>query len=390
MRIALFTDTYLPEVNGVAKTLGRWAAYLESQGIPCKVFAPTAEHRAQPEQSAVERFFSIPFLLYPECKFTLVNPINVKKALREFRPTLIHVATPFNLGLYGSHYARKHGIPLVASYHTHFDQYLSYYKLQWMEPMLSKYMSWFHADCRKVYVPTQSTLEHLRTKGFPDLEIWSRGIRADLFRPDVDREAALASFGLDPNKFTVLYVGRLALEKSVDVLLESFRRVPEPMRAEMQLAIVGDGPLYKELAETIEPGEPIHRLGFVEGQRLCELYAAADVFLFPSATETFGNVVLESQASGTPVIGAAAGGVKDNVRHGETGWLCPPGDAAAFADALARLYGDAGLRARLSVAGREYALGQSWDSVFRKLLASYEEVLRSENERAERKQALLI
>ncbi|MCI3920670.1 glycosyltransferase family 1 protein [Paenibacillus sp. TRM 82003] len=390
MRIALFTDTYLPEVNGVAKTLGRWAAYLESQGIPCKVFAPTAEQRELPERSAVERFFSVPFLLYPECKFTIVNPLNVKKALREFRPTLIHVATPFNLGLYGSHYARKHDIPLVASYHTHFDQYLSYYKLQWMEPMLSKYMSWFHADCKKVYVPSRSTLEHLNTKGFPELEIWSRGIRTDQFRPDVDREAALASFGLDPNKFTVLYVGRLALEKSVDVLLESFRRVPEPLREGMQLAVAGDGPLYKEISDSIEPGESIRMLGFVEGQRLCELYAAADVFLFPSATETFGNVVLESLASGTPVVGAAAGGVKDNVRHGETGWLCPPGDAAAFTDALVRLRGDAGLRARLSVAGREYALTQSWDSIFARLLASYEDVLRREAERTNRKEAILI
>src|SRR5690606_24637759 len=110
MRVAIFTDTYLPEVNGVAKTLGRWASFLESQGVPCKVFAPTAETRLSAEQSSVERFFAIPFLLYPECKFAVPNPMNIKRTLREFQPTLIHVATPFNLGMYGNHYARKHGI----------------------------------------------------------------------------------------------------------------------------------------------------------------------------------------------------------------------------------------------------------------------------------------
>jgi glycosyltransferase involved in cell wall biosynthesis len=391
MRIALFTDTYLPEVNGAAKTLGRWADFLEAQGIPCKVFAPTAEQRALPDQNAVERFFSVPFLLYPECKFALPNPVNIKKSLRDFEPTLIHVATPFNLGLYGSRYARKRGIPLVASYHTHFDQYLSYYKLQWMEPMLSKYMSWFHRDCRKVYVPSQSTMDHLCARGIPEMEIWGRGIETDRYQPEVDRDAVLHSYGFDPGKFTVLYVGRLALEKSIDVLFKAFRSVPEQVRRTMQLVIAGDGPLYKELSESIVPGEPIRMLGLVHGQCLSELYAAADVFLFPSATETFGNVVLESLASGTPVIGAAAGGVRDILIHGVTGWLCPPGNAAAFAEALVTLHHGAGLRARLAVAGRKYAASQTWDGIFRKLLSSYGSVLEADRAaKSAAKEALIV
>ncbi|HZG77354.1 MAG TPA: glycosyltransferase family 1 protein [Paenibacillus sp.] len=377
MRVALFTDTYVPEVNGVAKTLGRWAEFLESQGIPCKVFAPTAEERFAADRSSVERLFSVPFLLYPECKFALPNPIQTKKALRDFEPTIVHVATPFNIGFIGSHYAKKRGIPLVGSYHTHFDQYLSYYKLQWMEPVLMKYMSWFYADCQKIYVPSRSAMEHLRPYGFPETEIWGRGIRADQFNPDVDRDAALRSFGVDPASFVVLYVGRLAAEKSVDVLLEAYRSLPEAERAGMELVVAGDGPLYKELTESIGPGERIRLLGFVEGRRLAELYAASDVFLFPSATETFGNVVLEAMASGTPVIGAAAGGVADTVRHGDTGWLCPPRDAAAFAAALATLRRDAGLRASLSAAALEYARAQSWDRIFRGLLSSYEQVVRT-------------
>ncbi|WP_309119112.1 glycosyltransferase family 1 protein [Paenibacillus sp.] len=380
MRVALFTDTYVPEVNGVAKTLGRWAAYLESQGVACKVFAPTAEERFSAARSSVERLFSVPFLLYPECKFALPNPIQMKKALRDFDPTIVHVATPFNIGFYGSHYARKRGIPLVGSYHTHFDQYLSYYKLQWMEPVLMKYMSWFYADCLKVYVPSRSAKEHLAPYGFPEMEIWGRGIAADQFGPGVDRDAALRSFGIDPSSFVALYVGRLAAEKSVDILFEAYRSLPEDERAGLELVVAGDGPLYRELAESIVPGERIKLLGFVEGRRLAELYAASDVFLFPSATETFGNVVLEAMASGTPVVGARAGGVADNVRHGDTGWLCPPRDAAAFAAALSTLRRDAALRERLGAKGLAYAREQSWDRIFQTLLNSYRDVVHTSRE----------
>ncbi|WP_199615471.1 glycosyltransferase family 4 protein [Paenibacillus alkalitolerans] len=385
MRVALFTDTFLPDVNGVAKTLGRWANYLESQGIECKVFAPTGEQQPGAGSNVVERFFSIPFFLYPECKIAIPNPINIKKTLREFKPTIIHVATPFNLGLYGSHYARKHGVPLVASYHTHFDQYLAYYKLHWMEPMLWKYMTWFHADCSKVYVPSPSALEHLKGRGIPNLEVWGRGIHSERFHPDVDRDEVLRRHGVDPRKFVVLFVGRLAPEKSVDVLIEAFRRLPEHVRRNMELIIAGDGPLYKDLAAKYagDGGKSnVRLLGFVHGKRLSELYAASDVFLFPSATETFGNVVLESLASGTPVIGADAGGVKDNVRHGGTGLLCPPGDAGAFSRALLELYRNAGLRARLGSAGREYAMSQSWDRVFSRLLDSYRSVPHAEQTQA--------
>ncbi|WP_274363388.1 glycosyltransferase family 4 protein [Paenibacillus thermotolerans] len=380
MRVALFTDTYLPDVNGVAKTLGRWAGFLRKKGIECKVFAPTGEERAAVrEPNSVERFFSLPFFLYPECKFAVPNPIHINKTLHDFKPDIIHVATPFNLGLYGSHYARKHGIPLVASYHTHFDQYAEFYKLQWMVPLFWKYMLWFHADCRKVYVPSPSALEHLKERGLKNLEVWSRGIQTELFRDDICREAALREFGIDPRKFVVLYVGRLAPEKSIDVLLQAFEAVPEPVRSRMELVMAGDGPLRQELAEAqSRRGLPLRLLGYLHGERLSRLYAGSDVFLFPSVTETFGNVVLEAMACGTPVIGAAAGGVKDNVRHGATGLLCPPGDAAAFAQALLTLYDSPGLLKRLGAGGRHYALTQSWDSVFERLLSSYRGLLEKE------------
>ncbi|MFD2671201.1 glycosyltransferase family 4 protein [Marinicrinis sediminis] len=376
MKVALFTDTYIPDVNGVAKTLGRWVDFLDDKGISCKVFAPSHEMTNDGiDQNIVERFHSIPFLLYPECRLGIPNPIHIRRTLKELQPDIIHVATPFNMGLYGQRYAKRHGIPLVASYHTHFDQYLGYYKINWVESILWKYMTWFHQDCEKIYVPSRSTQTYLEERGFEHLEIWSRGIDSKQFNPYVDRQDVLRAHGVDPDKFMILFVGRLAPEKGIDVLFDAFAKLPEDIRANSQLVLAGDGPLYKELLEQYEHDPNVKLLGFVKGEPLSKLYAAADVFLFPSATETFGNVVLEAMACGTPVIGAHAGGVKDNIQHRKTGMLCPPEQAEQFAASVEELYRDVTLRELMSAEARAYAMEQSWDAIFERLLKSYREVI---------------
>lgn len=377
MRVAIFTDTYLPDVNGVSRTLGRWAAYLENRGVSLKIFAPQTPDRdsSSYNSSVINRFYSIPFVLYPECKLAIPNPNRIRKSLQQFQPDLIHVATPFNLGLYGQRYAHKHNIPLVASYHTHFDRYLSYYKLQWMEPMLWKYMLWFHHGCKAIYVPSASTLSHLQDKGMERLEIWSRGVDVSRFHPMVDRQGVLGRAGIPEGKFVYLYVGRIAPEKSVDVLLASFETLPEPVREQSHLLIVGDGPQLKELEEAYSHHPNITFTGVMDGKALSELYAAADVFWFPSATETFGNVVLEAMASGTAVIGAAAGGVQDMIKHDSNGLLCPPGDVDSNRNAALRLFQDKAVLNHLSREGRAYSLRQSWSCIFDKLFESYRTVI---------------
>jgi glycosyltransferase involved in cell wall biosynthesis len=216
-------------------------------------------------------------------------------------------------------------------------------------------------------------MELLRNKGMGQLEIWSRGIDTDRFQPKVDRHAVWKKWDVHADAFVILYVGRLAPEKGVDTLLDSYLQLPDDVRAASVLVIAGDGPLYKvkTAADIGVPEHALHWLGFVKGPELAELYAAADVFLFPSTTETFGNVVLEAMASGTPVVGANEGGVKDNLIHGKTGLLCPAGDAAAFAKAVHLLYEDASLRDSMSRAGRAYSLEQTWDRIFERLLDSY-------------------
>ncbi|MFD1953518.1 glycosyltransferase family 4 protein [Paenibacillus thailandensis] len=383
MRIALFTDTYEPEVNGVARTLKRWVSYLENRGVACKVFAPSAEPDDRTAQGphSVTRFASLPFFMYPECRLALPNPLFVKKAIQSFKPTLIHVATPFNIGLCGLYAAKKFNLPLIASYHTNFDRYLPFYNLQWMEKLLWRYLEWFHHDCSRILVPTRPVKEELVARGWDEkrLSIWRRGIDPSRYHPRVQREAWLQRHGLDPDTFVVLYAGRMAPEKQVDVAIKAFSLFQRRCPSRTALVLAGDGPTastMKELAE--QEGIAAYFAGLVQPDDMQRWYAAADLFLFPSSTETFGNVVLESMACGTPVLCADQGGVTDIVVHGHTGLMCEAGSDESFADALELAYRDLPLRRRLAAAGLNYSRRQTWEAIFDQLFESCIELSGSE------------
>lgn len=377
MRLALFTDTFAPEINGVARTLERWSDYLRERDVPCLVFAPDpAAATAREASPFVERFASLPFFLYPECRLALPNPLHVRRALEAFKPTTIHVATPFNMGLFGIHYAKKHRIPLVASYHTHFDRYLAFYNIQWMVKMLWRYINWFHADCRSIFVPSKSTLQDLKERGWDEkrLEVWTRGVDTKSYHPNVNKTRLLAEHGLEGSRYIVFYAGRLAPEKNVDVAVAAFAKFRRDVCQDAALVIAGDGPSMENLKEqALHAGIPVRFLGFTAMPELQQWYAAADVFLFPSPTETFGNVVLEAMACGTPVICADTGGVVDTVRHEWNGLRCEPGSVDSFSGALERLYRDEGLRNKFMARGLAHSMRQSWDVIFDGLLAKFEE-----------------
>lgn len=383
IRLALFTDTYAPEVNGVAKTLERWVAYLRSRGIPCLVFAPSRPRTEKMRFDLVERLASMPFFLYPELRVAAPLSASAERKLLAFRPTVIHVATPFGSGLTGRRLALKHGIPLVASHHTHFVRYLPFYNLQRMGKLLRRYLKWFHQPCRKIYVPSPSVLDDCAIDGWSGLEVWSRAIDTATFHPASDRTALFAEAGIPGTRFVALYAGRLAPEKQPEVALEAMARFAETTGADAELAVAGDGPSAGELrALASQRGAAVRFLGALPQSQLQRWMASADALLFPSPTETFGNVVLEAMACGLPVVGAAAGAVPDTVRHGETGLLCAPGDAGAFAEALARLRAEPELRGRLSAAGLAEARSRSWDAVFGGLLASVSDAIAADGSAA--------
>jgi glycosyltransferase involved in cell wall biosynthesis len=372
MRIAIFTDTYVPEINGVAKTLQRLTTYLEKNKIEFRVFAPESKTSVPPVPQ-IERFMSLPFLLYPECRLALPKPLQIKQSLEEFNPTLIHIATPLNLGLYGLHYGKKHHIPMVASYHTHFDDYLRYYHLPFLQKWLWKYMSWFHRPLQKVYVPSESTKEKLLALSIHDrIEIWGRGVNHTLYTPEKRNNDIRRAYNIKQKKI-ILYVGRIAPEKEIDTVLNTFAALPKRWKEETHLLIVGDGPMLKALAA--EKNENVTFTGFLEGEALAKVYASSDLFLFPSSTETFGNVVLEAMASGLPVIGAKAGGVKHLITHGENGFLCEAGNVNSFVEHTKLMLEYDQMRTSFGDRARQFSLTQSWDDIFARLIISYEEVI---------------
>lgn len=371
MKIAIFTDTFYPDINGVARTLKRLTEYLEAKNITFKIFAPEST-REQLSARDIHRFKSISFFLYPECRIAFPNLLNIKAELIDFSPDLIHVATPFNLGLSGVYFAKKLNIPLVGSYHTDFDQYLNYYDLPFLSKFLWKYMNWFHHSFIKLFVPSKETFYQLRKQGFTNLEIWPRGVDCKVFHPFYDKKAVREKYGLS-KKYLLTYVGRLAPEKDLNTLLAVSTSLPAQLNENIEWLVIGDGPLREELQKKA----PVNMrfTGYLNGEHLAEIYAASDLFVFPSQTETFGNVVLEALASGTPVIGANAGGVKNLVKSGVTGFLCTPGHIEEFALSIQKLLRHDSLRIQMGWEGRNFALFQNWDKIFGNLLKHYSSVI---------------
>jgi glycosyltransferase involved in cell wall biosynthesis len=313
--------------------------------------------------------------MYPELQ--LARPLDQKgKALLEsFQPDLVHIATEATVGWSGRAWARRKGVPLVSSFHTDFPAYMAGYGLGGFEASAWRGLQTFHRAAKITFCPSTATLAQLRSWGFHhDLRIWGRGVDTDFFSPSRRREDLREAVAPGAEKI-IVYVGRLAPEKRLDVLLEAFPRIRGTLGPGTVLMLVGDGPWMGRLREKALEG--VLLLGYRTGIPLAEAYALGDVFAFPSDTETFGNVVTEALASGLPVVAPAKGGVMDSVIPGETGVLVPPRNSEALADALIEVLLNAETRKRLAEGARAHALTRSWAAVLDGLFDNYREVLES-------------
>lgn len=369
MKLALFTDTYFPEVNGVSRTLGRFTSYMDRYSVDYKLFAPDSNEGVDLFSSNIHRFTSTKFFLYPECRMALPKLGMIRKQLQGFDPDLVHIATPFNIGLSGLHYGKKLNIPMVASYHTNFDDYLKHYHLEWLSPFIWKYLLWFHQPFSSIFVPSNETRVRLVEKGFDNLKLWRRGVDCNQFTPANKTNAIRDRFRIK-EKYIFLFVSRLAPEKNLETLKNIILKLPEEIKSESHWLIVGDGPSLLKFKEELPHN--VTCTGYKQGIELSELYATADMFVFPSATETFGNVALEALASGTPVIAANAGGLSEVVSNNRNGILCSPYVESEYIYAIKRLLDDPTERLMMGYEGRRYALTQSWEAIFGKLLEDYE------------------
>ncbi|MDQ0196610.1 glycosyltransferase family 4 protein [Paenibacillus wynnii] len=371
MRLAIFTDTFLPQTNGVARTLYRLTEHLNQRGIEHLLFTP----KSAPEGTyadPIRPIASIPFFMYPECRLALPNMASIRSELNAFQPDLLHMATPFNIGLCGLRYAHKHGLPHVASYHTHFDRYLEYYRMKRIVPLYWKYMNWFHRSCDATFAPSSETLDTLRHQGFDHLKLWSRGIDCQLYTPQKRSNDVRERYGITA-PLLLLFVGRIAPEKDISTLELAMQKLPESMHSQVHWLVVGDGPLGSDLRTRVPLN--VTFTGYKHGEELAQLYASADLFVFPSSTETFGNVVLEAMASGLPVIAANAGGVTDLVVSGRTGILVKPRCADAIVREILNWINRREQLAVMGLEGRRLALSRSWENIFDGLISDYEEII---------------
>ena len=379
-RVALFAGAYSHIADGVSLTLNRLVAHLDAQDdTAVRVFAPTVQDPALDHAGTLCPVPSLAAPGRPEYRLSLGLSTEAKAVLRAFDPTLFHIATPDVLGYHALQTARRWGRPVVASYHTHFSSYLKYYHLTALEPLLWQYLRTFYAQCQHIYVPSSAMADILRAHGITNgLRPWERGIDTKRFHPRRRSMAWRREQGIADDEVVLSFVSRLVWE-NVLARLPQILYVLRCRDISVRLLIVGDGPARPEL-EALLPGACF--TGFLTGDALATAYASSDVFVFPSDTETFGNVTLEAMASGVPTVCADAVGSRDLVDEGTTGALCPPGDARAFATALAPLLTHAERRSTMGEAAHERAQSYTWATLLARMDRYYDEVRAAVNAEA--------
>lgn len=383
MRVLYCTDTYPPQVNGVSIVTAISIAGLTRLGWECAVAAPeypAATHAIwnQFAESGCEKveLLSLPSVALPrygEVRMALPRPAPLHRLVERFKPDLVHCATEFTVGRMGQLAAARAMIPMVSSFHTDFARYADAYGAPWLRGVVSSYLGRFHRRSRRVYTPSSVSRADVLRLMVPAVEIWGRGVDAELFHPGRRSQAMRAALGIG-SRFTFLYVGRLAAEKRPDHIIEAFRLASDALpKGVIHLVMAGTGPLEAELRAAAPQG--VTFLGFLERKtRLPDLYANCDAFVFASVTETLGLVVLEAMASGLPVIAAPAGGVRDHLRDGHNGLAYPAGDVNAMARSMVRVAGEWWLAQQLARGARQTAEALTWEREIERLDQSYREV----------------
>ncbi len=374
-RVVLFTGNYVHIKDGVSLTLNRLVHHLERRGIESIVFGPDTDSYAL---EPAGRFFGVPSVPSPgrpEYRISLFLPEVLRHEIELFKPNIFHIATPDILGFRALRLSEKMGIPVLSSYHTHFPSYLKYYNLEFLEPSLWKYLHWFYGKCEKVVSPSSSMNEFLIRKGMDQsrMGLWSRGIDTELFTPEKRSPEYRRELGFKDDEIVVAFVSRLVWEKNLETFIQA-TDIAREKNKKLRVLVGGDGPVLEELQSRMP-----HAVctGYKNPPELAKVYAAADIFFFPSETETFGNVTLEAMASGLPALVADAAGSNSLVIDGQTGYILPPYDAQGFADCILKLSQDYGLRKKLSGQARERALTFDWDSIMDGLIDDYSDIIKN-------------
>lgn len=372
MRVAIFTDNDFQKVNGVTTTLSAVLRYAPSS-MALRVYTADAVGADRSDYLAVKSVgFPIPF--YKEMRMYIPRLAEYRRRLLADRIDLIHLTTPGPLGLVAMRLARSLRLPMVGTFHTDLAAYTRILSgSAALGSLMREYMRWPYGRCDRVLVPSEATRQLLiGARGDATrIGIWTRGVNTDAFSP-ARRDAALrASWGVSDTRPAILYVGRVSREKGLD-LLPAMQRQLRARGTPHRFVVVGQGPMLEELRRTME--DTVFT-GTLDRQAITTAFASADVFLFPSRTDTAGNVVLEAQASGLPVLVSDAGGPQENMRDGVTGWVVGGVSPEAWVGRMDRLLAEPALRARMSAEARTYASGRRWETALEPLYRTYRDVL---------------
>lgn len=370
MRIMLVTDTFAPEVNGVTTVLAAMRRGLEARGHAVQVVAPAYPDILE-DAPFTHRVPSIRCPGYSAVRLSWPLRRRLGAVVDDFQPDLVHAVTEGPLGWFGRRYAERTGRVLVTSFHTDFPRYAGRYLGAWAVAPTRRYMRWFHGQAELTQTPGDVARDELWTLGVAQAVKWGCAADTSLFTPERRDERRRRAMGAE-GKVLVLHVGRLAVEKDINTLTRSLHAAHAALGDTALICVAGDGPEAKRARRQLPFA--LHR-GFLDRETLADLYADADLFVFPSPTETCGLVALEAMASGLPVIAANHGGAQENVQDGITGRLVEAGDADGFTQAIFELARDPQLREKMARNARAFGLARDWKRELDLLVEQYEAAL---------------
>ena len=372
LRIALVSGNYNMVRDGPTQALNRLVGYVLEKGGAVRIFAPTVDN---PQVDAGGELVSIPSIAIPgrsEYRVPLGLVGGAKEKFEEFQPNLIHVASPDRASRQAVDWARKHNVPVLGSVHTRFETYPRYYKLGFLEPAVEAWLRAMYRKCSALVAPSEGMIDVLKAQRMnDDIGTWTRGIDRSVFHPGARDMAWRREQGIGDEEVVISFLGRLVMEKGLDVFAETIVQLRK-QQVPHKVLVIGDGPARGWFEKAL-PGGTF--AGFMTGGDLGRALASGDIFFNPSITETFGNVTLEAMACGLPVVAAGATGAASLVTDGETGRLVAPAKPDAFpqacAEALAPYCTDDALRLRHGANGEKAARAYSWDTINQAVVDTY-------------------
>ena len=373
LRVALFTGNFNYTRDGATQALGRLVDHLRDvENADVRIYSPTSPDAVEGRTPGLVSVPSVSLPGRPEYRLALGLTAEIRRDVTDFAPDIVHLSTPDILGFQAQQFARQAGIPAVASLHTRFETYLAYYGLGWLEPVLDQMLRRFYQKCDYVLAPSAPIAETLVTEGLTNpIRIWSRGVDRTLFDPARRDAAWRAAQGFRPEDVVVLFFGRVVMEKGLGLFADTLHRLRQTHR-NIRILVVGDGPARPWLAERLPDAT---FTGMLAGPELARAVASADILLNPSATEAFGNVVLESMASGLAIACADMPSSRALVADGVSALLCAPADLDSYTAALEQLISRPALRASLAGAARQASAAFSWSAALSSVVDVYREAL---------------